>query len=195
MIRHLNDDTNFQGKTFDNILSKSECQSIIDFIEKNNRWDYAGHEFWDNRVLNLQSIKNQNNDISVLLLNVLDKIKQSIVNAYNVDKEIYPDILQVVKWPVGMEQPVHADCCYESGHEHPTPWRIFGAVLYLNDDFEGGETYYPEHDIKISPETGKLALHWADLNHSHGVTKVKGNTRYTVISFWSFDKSKEMKIY
>ena len=31
-------------------------------------------------------------------------------------------------------------------------------LLYLNDDFTGGETGFPKRDIKVKPEKGKAAL-------------------------------------
>ncbi len=37
--------------------------------------------------------------------------------------------------------------------------RIFTFLLYLNDDFSGGETYFPKIDIAIEPKAGR-ALVW-----------------------------------
>lgn len=34
--------------------------------------------------------------------------------------------------------------------------RIATAIIYLNDEMVGGETYFPKLDIMIKPETGKM---------------------------------------
>lgn len=73
--------------------------------------------------------------------------------------------------------------------------RILTAILYLNDDFEGGTTMFPRLDIELQPKRGTLAF-WQ--NTKHGSAKVhpmsmhqgcpvtKGVKR--IISFWFRDR-------
>ena len=65
--------------------------------------------------------------------------------------------------------------------------REFGAVVYLNDDFESGYTYYPNFDVEIKPKAGTLVLHPGDEIHRHGVRGSRGGNRYTISSFWTKD--------
>lgn len=188
----INENNVFQGKTFDNILSKEQCNEIIKYAETNINWENAGHEFWNNRVINIQSISDEK--IFNILINAKEFIARNIKESYNITKEIYPDIFQIVRWDVGLEQTIHADACNQDGSSNGLTWRHFGSILYLNDDYEGGKTYYEKHNIEITPKTGMLAVHLGDLNHNHGVTKVLGKTRYTLAAFWGFDKTKEFKI-
>lgn len=57
----------------------------------------------------------------------------------------------------------------------------YGVVVYVNDDFEGGELYYPELDLKYTPKAGDLVIHGALINH--GVAEVTSGTRYAYASF------------
>lgn len=57
----------------------------------------------------------------------------------------------------------------------------YGVVIYLNDDFYGGELYYPESDLTITPEQGMLVCHPGDVQHE--VLKVLSGDRYTLTSF------------
>jgi hypothetical protein len=58
----------------------------------------------------------------------------------------------------------------------------YGVVIYLNDNYEGGEIYYPELNITIKPKARSIIIHPAGL--AHGVTTIKGNnTRYILSSF------------
>ena len=37
--------------------------------------------------------------------------------------------------------------------------RNWSAIIYLNNVEEGGETYYPEIDLSVKPEMGKIMFH------------------------------------
>jgi hypothetical protein len=67
-------------------------------------------------------------------------------------------------------------------------YREFGSIVYLNDNYSGGHTYYPNYNFDIKPEAGKLAVHPGDPEHLHGVSKIEGTTRYTLAAFWSRNK-------
>lgn len=53
----------------------------------------------------------------------------------------------------------------------------YGAVLYWNDNYEGGELYYPEIDFTIKPSAGTLIIHRSDIVHQSLPVK-SNNTRY-----------------
>jgi predicted 2-oxoglutarate/Fe(II)-dependent dioxygenase YbiX len=56
-------------------------------------------------------------------------------------------------------------------------------VLYLNDEYSGGEIYYPNLDIEIKAPAGSLVIHPSDILHTHGVRKVLGGSRFTMTMF------------
>jgi hypothetical protein len=59
---------------------------------------------------------------------------------------------------------------------------LFGVVIYLNDNYEGGEIYYQDLDLKIKPKARSMVIHPAGIKHE--VLNVKGNnTRYTFSVF------------
>ncbi len=57
----------------------------------------------------------------------------------------------------------------------------YGVVVYINDDFIGGELYYPERAKKYTPQAGDLVIHGALINH--GVSTVTSGIRYAYASF------------
>lgn len=57
----------------------------------------------------------------------------------------------------------------------------YGVVIYLNDNFEGGELYYPDLNLTVKPEKGMLVYHQGD--EAHEVLKVVSGERYTLTSF------------
>lgn len=58
---------------------------------------------------------------------------------------------------------------------------IFGIVLYLNDDYEGGAIDYKDLGISYKPKAGDLVVHYAGL--LHGVKEVTYGTRYIFTMF------------
>jgi hypothetical protein len=57
-----------------------------------------------------------------------------------------------------------------------------GVVIYINDNYDGGEIYYPTLDLAIKPKARSLIIHPASLPHL--VQKVQGKeTRYTMSIF------------
>lgn len=58
----------------------------------------------------------------------------------------------------------------------------FGVVIYINDNYSGGEIYYPDLSLAIKPKARSLMIHPA--GQPHGVKKVLGSsTRYIFSTF------------
>jgi len=82
--------------------------------------------------------------------------------------------MQIVKWPIGAFQLHHID--------QSQPDISMSSILYLNDDYEGGETNYEDGTI-FKPKKGRL-LFFDGKYHKHGVNKVRNNIRYTVATWY-----------
>lgn len=63
---------------------------------------------------------------------------------------------------------------------------IFGLVVYLNDDYQGGEIFYKDLNFSYKPKKGDLVVHYAGL--THGVHPVTSGERYVLTSFVKGDK-------
>ncbi len=73
---------------------------------------------------------------------------------------------------------------FDSGygmHEHfdSSKPNDIATLIYLNDNYSGGEIYFPEYDIEIKPKAGDLICFPDNPNYVHGVKKVESGTRYT----------------
>jgi Rps23 Pro-64 3,4-dihydroxylase Tpa1-like proline 4-hydroxylase len=63
------------------------------------------------------------------------------------------------------------------------PIRLLSIVLYLNDDFEGGETEFFFQKYKVKPKAGRIVVFPASLTHPHQGCPVVSGTKY-VIATW-----------
>jgi hypothetical protein len=179
-----------KAKTFNDLITQKEIDLILTFAKSKTDWeDAGGNGFWDSRTLNAVNVYKENKEVGKLLYEVRNKIKHIIINNFTNGLEVFPDLFQIVRWFPGQEQIPHADNMKNAGdglewYNH----RDFGAVLYLNNNYVGGHTYYPQHNFSIMPKPGMLAVHPGDTNHLHGVTKIENDVRYTLASFWTYDK-------
>lgn len=57
----------------------------------------------------------------------------------------------------------------------------YGVVVYLNDDFDGGEVFYPELNITYKPKARSMLVHKASTWHE--VLPVKQGNRYVITTF------------
>ncbi|MBD1909648.1 MULTISPECIES: 2OG-Fe(II) oxygenase [unclassified Leptolyngbya] len=65
------------------------------------------------------------------------------------------------------------------------PTRDISVVGYLNDGFQGGETYFDRQDIKVRPEAGSVLIFPAYFTHPHQSLPVTTGTQY-VFTTWLF---------
>ena len=160
-------------------LDKETCSVFFNLAKETRQWEGGGHPFWANRVLHFRKISGLDNNIKD---DVINKVRNFINDKYNT--EVYCDTIDVIRWTEGLSQPPHIDAC--EGLEY----RDFGCIIYINDDDEGGHTYYPDNKLNIKPMSGMIVVHPGDSNYYHGVTEIKNNTRYTIASFWTKTKEK-----
>jgi predicted 2-oxoglutarate/Fe(II)-dependent dioxygenase YbiX len=76
-------------------------------------------------------------------------------------------------------------------------WRLstdrhLSCVLYINDDFEGGEFAFPDLHIQVKPKPGLLVCFPSDQNYLHSVLPVTQGTRYSIVT-WARIKGQKTK--
>ena len=178
-----------KAKTVNSFISKEQCDILISAANSLDIWEGGGNEFWDGRVINYTTMLRHNKEAANIMLDSNIRCKSFLEQDSYSDGPVYSDTLQMIRWFPGMEQQPHADDMKNTdipGFDH----RVFGSIIYLNDNYDGGHTFYPNFNFEIIPESGKLAVHPGDSEHLHGVTKIFGGMRYTIASFWTYDKDK-----
>ena len=58
------------------------------------------------------------------------------------------------------------------------------VIIYLNDDYNGGELFFPDHNFEIKPPARSMIIFPGTEDYMHGVKEVlDGPTRYVMPSF------------
>jgi len=101
-------------------------------------------------------------------------------------REVRANTSHAQKWDVGGFANPHSD--NSDNHGEPNAFEInkYVAILYLNGDYEGGELYFPDHDISFKPTPYALITFPGGVENIHGVKEITAGTRYTMVSFWDF---------
>lgn len=100
------------------------------------------------------------------------------------DPQEFPKNLLVARKPHFVTA-VHADNLNSNRYElEGYQWsEHISNLLYLNDDYSGGELYFPEHDISIKPEPGMLISFPGHFWNRHGIFPAN-KLRYAVSIFY-----------
>lgn len=63
----------------------------------------------------------------------------------------------------------------------------YAAILYLNDDYEGGELVFTEKGVSIKPVAKSVYIFRGTGKNVHKVNAIMGNDRYAMVSFWKYE--------
>ena len=165
----------------ENYITPEECQKFIQLSKDNQKPipygdpTRGGDTYLTNVEWKNHGASYHGGNIDVVIPSLEDKVVSSI-NALckSFDDSAELDYVGVVRWPVGTFMKPHVD---DNNVHNPD---VFAAMLYLNDDFEGGHTLFEQYDIK--PEVGKLIV-FSNSQLLHYVSKVEDSERF-VLSFW-----------
>lgn len=171
---------------FPNFVSPLTCDRIKRWLELQSKQKKNEESFFDGRTIPFTQIQDS---MTKRLVNKFrfDATMQAVVTYGD---KVYPDYTDLVYWPTGMKMDVHSDAYFPDGKPGKFPWRKYSGVLYLNDDYQGGLTYFPNQKVSINPEKGKLVLFPSDFEHPHGVSMVADGERYTMPIWFTEDITK-----
>ena len=120
----------------------------------------------------------------------LHGIMQSYINIvkekieYMFGRELEKATVGIRRWDVAESQPPHGDGENLDGEPNNTYIVDYGSIMYLNDNYLGGELYFPEYDLEIQPESGMLVFFPSGKYYIHEVRQIFSGVRYTAPHFW-----------
>jgi len=104
------------------------------------------------------------------------------------DQVVYPEMISLNEWPIGGFQTPHLDTYSTQEQKHDlvedTPSREWTLILYLNDDFEGGETFFPTERYTHYPKAREGVL-FQGIYLEHGVNPIRRCPRHTIAMWFS----------
>jgi hypothetical protein len=174
----------------DDLLSTAQCNSLGEAFRDMSDRMFKSDEidpYWNNRFIWFADIAAARPADGAIMIAAQRSATALMQEFYQVASPLYADLLQLVKWEAGMFMRPHADNANPDGSAHQMAHRDLSGVLYLNDDYEGGELYFTALDIAIKPKRGMFVGMTSGFHHEHGVLRVSSGTRLTMPFFLTFD--------
>jgi len=109
----------------------------------------------------------------------LDNCLNNYQKRYNVEMN-YMEAINFVRYGPGQHFQVHAD----HGFSYVC---TISSVMYLNDEYEGGELYFPNFDLTIKPEYGDIVFFPSTFIYAHSSLPVKSGTKYAAVTMFDYN--------
>jgi len=190
------------------------CVESLENPDPSNEWwyhkfpgpEYASYakgkyaEECQNRIIDEDSYHRKKNP---LLKYYMDKM--SVVISYMVGRKVVPifhfNRHQSIE---GVTCPGHTDSegaapeginylpDYSPNHLYEPAIIEYSANIYINDDYDEGELYFPDYDLKITHTPGQLVFFPGTVEYTHAVHTVRNGTRWNLITHLARPKLIEM---
>ena len=152
--------------------SKEENAIIYDYLYSM----YLAQKEKDDSLKRLDLVNKSFETINKLEKRYIEFAKENLF--FPVDPD-FTTLKNYVYWEAGKEMAPH----YDNFHvEHAFPV-MYGCIYYINDNFDGGELYYPGLDLEYKPVAGEMIIHPGTKEYVHGVKAALNGVRITASSF------------
>lgn len=152
-------------RVIDNFVSQEDCKEMIGFLDymqsigELHTMPVGRFGLWNSKHKPVKK--------------VIKKYTKIIANI--VGQEMYPHICGIVKYEKGGSCEEHIDVAEDLGCQDD----LYSAVLYFNDNYEGGEIYFPKLDEEYHPFAGSLIFYPGTFpEYLHGVREVTSGQKY-----------------
>tara|TARA_A100001388_G_scaffold27642_1_gene17837 strand:+ start:505 stop:1056 length:552 start_codon:yes stop_codon:yes gene_type:complete len=174
------------------MLTADVCKTLIDTYQsstKKERIDNFLTPQFTQVNLNELNAKGYQKFTQLLCYKVLEIVKQ-----YKKDlpqyaewfpQKIFFEELRIKKYEPGTDDQflIHTDV-----QDHESAKRYLAFLIYLNDDFKGGETTFPYNKLTIKPETGKVLVFPPTWQYPHNGLPVKsGSPKYIMSTYLHYN--------
>jgi predicted 2-oxoglutarate/Fe(II)-dependent dioxygenase YbiX len=120
-------------------------------------------------------LQNVHNQVYALLMSTT----VSYAKKHDIDS-LYHEPYNMLKYRGGEGYTAHADGNTAQG-------RAVSAIIYLNNEFSGGEVEFVNFGLKIKPEPGMLLLFPSTYPYTHIAHPVTSGTKYAIVT-WLHDR-------
>lgn len=144
-----------------------EYRDCWDLKMSPGHWQYLTPEF--------EEIKKVYEEVDAILKTCL----QDYESRFNFKME-YMEAINFVKYKEGNHFSVHTD----HGFSYTC---TLSTVAYLNDDYDGGELWFPYMNIKLKPQKGDVIFFPSTYIFAHASLPVTNGTKYSAVTMFDYN--------
>ena len=166
---------------YENVLSKEECNSIIELFENDlkNKADNDGNtQFLGGKMQRYDYQKfyhysDESNKIVTVINNALNKCAALYAEEFWIVKQLNIESLDIKLQKTPPRGGYHVWHCEQSSKRNES--RVLAWTIYLNDIPSGeGETEFLWQGLRVQPKAGTVSIFPASFTHTH-----RGNPVYS----------------
>lgn len=144
-----------------------EYRDCVDLKMHPNHWQYLTPEF--------EEVRKCYEDVETNVKKCLTHYE----SLYNFKMD-YMEAINFVRYQPGQHFAVHAD----HGFSYSC---TVSSIMYLNDDYKGGELWFPYLNITFKPEAGDVVLFPSTYIYAHAALKVTSGTKYSAVTMFDYN--------
>lgn len=133
----------------------------------------------DRHLENLPSEFSELKNIYDDTVNALNACLNHYQSMYNIKMD-YREAINYVRYRTGQHFAVHSD----SGFSYNC---TLSSVMYLNDEYEGGELWFPYLDITFKPSYGDIVFFPSTYIYAHASKPVISGTKYSAVTMFDWN--------
>ena len=183
-----------------NVISKEGVAFIIEHAKRQKKEDLSvfdpeqsnksGNTKFsvDKKVRDTQMIDLE--DIAGEIIDLYRNVVTNVINPFYEFEIKDSELPQLLHYGIDGHYMPHCDgeSLWKPPGNEPLIWRKstdrdLSTVLFLNDDFEGGDFVFPELRVRVRPEPGMLVCFPSTHEYLHGVEPVTKGTRYSMVNW------------
>jgi|UniRef100_A0A6C0FDK5 hypothetical protein len=153
------------------------CDELVKDLKGFDGWTKDRHgNYPTNDVLLEEYNPNLHQIYSTCINNIVLPLINTVYEGSTFKKENFNHETFIVRYKPGVQSSLRLH------HDSST----FSIILNLSQDgvdFEGGGTYFPQHEVLVKPPKGHLVIHPGKMTHWHGVRPITSGERYVIVSF------------
>jgi hypothetical protein len=156
----------------ENFFDSEKNKKLHSLCLDNEGWDQLDYaNAFTNNLKVIDGTKDIIQELNNLIETVFDESKYSLQKVFIISRFVTQD--------EGASSSMHI---HVDRHDNPgSKDVVFGVIYYINDNYDGGEIFYPDLNLRHKPKANSLLCHDATIRH--GVDLVTNGTRYMIPEF------------
>lgn len=161
----------------ENVLSENEHRQLLDYALSVEEWQTQP---WGVKFIVGPTMPSE---IVTLLGKIFNMAYEKSKDLYGVDLRMFEKTqVPLIKFDQGYKMNEHADTAGD-----------IAAIYYLNDDYDGGEINFMDHNLKIKPKANSFVTFPSNSDYWHEVLQNTKKERYSATLWFHFVDSSPVR--
>lgn len=195
---------------YNNAISNQLCDYIIDILEKNlngqTKYSWQGAKVTEADEVLEEARKCLDFKISSKNLGPITQDNEALYKMHQLAfSSIHPNVQDYgAYWGVGVNfYEAFNFVKYDGAGTHfkvhadhgPAYVTTISVVAYINDNYEGGELYFPRFDLTIKPKKGDIVVFPSTYIYEHASQDMISGTKYSIVIMTDYNDRGNLRNY